>query len=90
MRANGTSRCLAAAGCVRDVAMETEAIFGRLEIGVGAAECATTQTVHFAASIGSEWSCAASAHADVTVSNKHRTPIALEEDRIRSRHKCVM
>lgn len=47
-------RCLVETGRCRKVETETNVTFGKLEVMVGAAECAATQTVHFAASASFE------------------------------------
>ena len=59
----------------------------RRTAALGAAECATTQTVHLLDSAALEWRCAARANADESVSTKHnnatdfkieRTSVALQ------------
>ena len=46
--------CLAETGCGRKVERETNVTFGEGEDVLGDAECAATQTVHFAASASFE------------------------------------
>jgi hypothetical protein len=53
--AKATSRCLAETGSCRNVERQTELVFGRLEVALGAAECAAMHTVHFNASVALEW-----------------------------------
>jgi hypothetical protein len=53
--ANAMTRCLAETGSVRSVNTETNVTFDRVEVVLGEAECAATQTVHFAASAAFEW-----------------------------------
>ena len=55
MRANTVTRCLAETGFVRSVNSETNVTFDRVQMVLGEAECAATQTVHFAASAAFEW-----------------------------------
>jgi hypothetical protein len=58
--------------------MAKKVAFDKLEATTGEAECAATQTVHFAASSELEWWCVVSAYADHRVSNKHSQEMRLE------------
>jgi hypothetical protein len=64
------------------VAIGTKIAFGRVEVTLGEAEWAATQTVHFAASVALEWLCAANATADKNISSKHSQAIGFEIDRM--------
>jgi hypothetical protein len=51
-----------------------------VETGLGEAECAVTQTVHFKASVAPEWWCATMAAAEQKVSSRHSNAIFFEID----------
>jgi hypothetical protein len=55
---------------------------GNTEVACGEAECAATQTVHFAASFALEWWCVTMATAEHNVSSRHSNAIGFENDRI--------
>jgi hypothetical protein len=61
---------------------QTEVAFGRLEVALGAAECAAMQTEHFNASVALEWWCATTATADHSVSNRHKNAIRFQINRM--------
>jgi hypothetical protein len=48
-------RCLVETGFGRKATSKTKVAFGRVEVALGEAEWAATQTVHFAASVALEW-----------------------------------
>ena len=52
-----------------------------VEVTWGEAEWAATQTLHFAASVGLEWWCAAKASADQNVSTRHSNATLFNIDR---------
>jgi hypothetical protein len=60
----------------------TKAWLGNTEAACGEAECAATQTVHFAASFALEWWCVTVATAVHKVSSRHSNAIRFENDRI--------
>jgi hypothetical protein len=75
-------RCLAAIGSARKEDTATNVAFNRVEGAFGEAEWAAIQTVHFAASLAFECSCAANAIADQKVNNRHRHAIRFAIDRM--------
>jgi hypothetical protein len=74
---------LAETGAERRTAIRAKVWLGKTAAAVGAAECAATQTVHFAASFALEWWCATNATAEQNVSSRHSSAIFFENDRIK-------
>jgi hypothetical protein len=60
-----------------------------VELVLGEAEWAATQTVHFADSVAFECWCAANAIADQNVNNAHRHAIRFEIDRMTTTPRMV-
>lgn len=56
--------------------------FGLVEMSLGDAEWAATQTLHFVASVALEWWCVANATADHVVSSRQSHAILFEIDRM--------
>jgi hypothetical protein len=73
---------LAETGFGRNVATGTNVASGSVEVVLGEAEWAATQTVHFAASVALEWLCATNSTADIKVNSRHIQAIDLEIDRM--------
>jgi hypothetical protein len=62
----------------------TKVRLGKTEEVCGDAECAVTQTVHFAASVALEWWCVTNPTAEHKVSSRQNNAIRFENDRIRT------
>ena len=75
-------RCWAATGAELEIDARTKVWLGKTAAAFGEAECAATQTVHFAASLALEWWCATNATAEQSVSSRHSSAIRFENDRI--------
>ena len=75
-------RCWAETGSDRVIRTRTNVWLGKTEAACGDAECAATQTVHFAASFALEWWCVTVATAEHKVSSRHSNAIRFENDRM--------
>jgi len=64
----------------RKIDTERNITLGKPEGVLGEDECATTQTVHLAASVVLEWWCAANDIADQKDSKRHKYAICFEID----------
>jgi hypothetical protein len=73
---------LAETGFGRNVATGTNVASGSVEVVLGEAEWAATQTVHFAASVALEWLWVTNSTADIKVNSRHTQAIDLEIDRM--------
>lgn len=73
---------MAETGSVLQIDTRTNAWLGKTEAACGEAECAATQTVHFAASFALKWWCVTNATAEHNVSTRHSNAIRFENDRI--------
>ena len=73
---------MAETGFDPEINTRTNVWLGSTAVACGEAECAATQTVHFAASFALEWWCVTSATAEHNVSTRHSNAIRFENDRI--------
>jgi len=81
---------LAETGSRRIAEIRTNEWPGKVEIALGEAECAVTQTVHFKASVALEWWWVTSATAEQKVSSKHSNAIFFEIDCITAAPQVVL
>jgi hypothetical protein len=81
--AKGTRRCLADTGSASTMSKtRTKRVFGSLDLATGEAECAATQTEHWASSPKLECWCTATLYADNSVSSRHSQAAGLRTDRM--------
>ncbi len=85
MSAKGMRRCLAESGsaCTMGCARITKAL-GGVHVAAGEAECAITQTVHFASSRELECWWAAKPYADTEVSTTQSHATGFQTDRMKT------
>ena len=83
MSAKGIRRCLAETGSASATSStKTRVVLGSLQVAEGEAECAITQTVHWASSRELECWWTATLNAETHVSNRHSHAAGFNSDRM--------
>jgi hypothetical protein len=83
--AKGTRRCLAESGSAATmICTRIRAALDSSHVATGEAECAMTQTVHFASSRELECWCSAKLYAANSISSRQSHAIGFKADRMKS------